>query len=145
MKRVPELRNLSEDHHHGLALARKARKAAAGEEGFSTSDVWAEVEASFKAELEPHFRIEESLIGTVLEAHGESRLAKRLFDEHEALREFFIPGGDRTPDDLGCFGKLLEKHIRFEERELFEVAQNTLNRDELSAVAKACHARHGGK
>ena len=145
MKRVPELRDLSEDHHHGLVLARKAMKAGGGEEWFSASDVWAEVEAKFKTELEPHFQIEESLIGTTLETLGESQLARKLFDEHEALREFLIPGGGRTPADLRRFGELLEKHIRFEERELFEVAQNTLNRDELSMVAKACHARRSGK
>jgi hemerythrin-like domain-containing protein len=145
MKRVPELRDLSEDHHHGLVLARKARKAAAGEDGFPASDVWAEVEAMFKTELEPHFQIEESLIGAVLAALGESQLSRRLLDEHEALREFLIPGRDRTPDDLGRFGELLEKHIRFEERELFEVAQSRLNPDELSEVAKACQALRGGK
>ena len=148
MKRAPELRGLSEDHQHGLVLARKARKArkaAAGEEGFAASDVWAEVEAKFKTELEPHFQIEESLIGTILETHGESQLSRRLLDEHKALREFLIPGPSRARADLGRFGELLEAHIRFEERELFEVAQNTLNRDELSEVAKACHTKRGGK
>ena len=143
MKRVPELRDLSEDHHHGLVLARKARKAAAGEEGFSASDVWAEVEAKFKTELEPHFQIEESLIATALATLGESQLAKRLFDEHTALREFLSPGRDRTPGNLGRFGELLEQHIRFEERELFEVAQDVLDRRELGEIAKACHARRG--
>ena len=40
---------------------------------------------------------------------------------------------------LGSF--LLEKHIRFEERELFEVAQNTLNPDVLSEIERACHVK----
>jgi len=141
MKRVPELRDLSDDHHHGLVLARKAKKAAAGEAGFSTSEVWADAEMCFKTELEPHFQIEELLIATVLETQGESQLARQLYDEHKVLRDFFIPGSGRTSADLQHFGELLEKHIRFEERELFEVAQNILNPDALRAVAKACHAR----
>jgi len=145
MKRIPELRDLSEDHHHALVLARKARKAGGGEDGFSVDDVWAEVEAKFKAELEPHFQIEESRIGTILERLGETQLTQRLLDEHATLREFVIPGRDQTPAELGRFGELLEKHVRFEERELFEVAQDKLNHDELSEVARACHAQREGK
>ena len=33
MKRTPELRTLSEDHHHGLAHARRLRRAAEGDGG----------------------------------------------------------------------------------------------------------------
>ncbi len=32
MKRAPELRTLSEDHHHGLVYARRLRRAAEGDE-----------------------------------------------------------------------------------------------------------------
>ena len=143
MKRVPQLRDLSEDHHHGLVLARKAKMAASGQEGPSGPKMWAEVEAVFKSELEPHFEIEESFIGEALRAAGESQLAQRLVDEHEALRRFLMPGHQRTLDDLRRFGELLEQHIRFEERELFQVAQDKLTGDELGAVAKACRDRGG--
>lgn len=144
MKRVPGLRDLSEDHHLGLVLARTARKAAAGKGGLSVVEVWAEVAATFTAELEPHFRIEESFLAPALERVGESALAQRLLDEHAALREFLIPERDRTATELARFGELLDKHIRFEERELFEVAQDKLSDDELSRVANACNAKNGG-
>ena len=84
MKRVLQLRDLSEDHHRGLVLARKAKIAASGQKGPTGPEVWAEVEAVFKSELEPHFRIEESFIGEALKGAGESQLAQRLSDEHEA-------------------------------------------------------------
>jgi hemerythrin-like domain-containing protein len=135
------LRNLSEDHHYGLVLARKAKRAGAGEGDLSSADVWTEIETQFKEELEPHFQIEESLIAPPLEIQGESRLAKQLYEEHEALRQFLVPGSERTAADLRRFGELLEKHIRFEERELFEAAQNSLSPEALQAVAEACHAR----
>jgi hypothetical protein len=141
MKRAPELRDLSEDHHYGLVLALKAKRAGAGEGDLSSADVWTEVEARFKAELEPHFQIEESLIAPPLETQGESRLAKQLYEEHEALRQFLVPGSERAAADLRRFGELLEKHIRFEERELFEAAQNSLSPEVLQAVAEACQAR----
>jgi hemerythrin-like domain-containing protein len=140
MKRAPELRDLSEDHHHGLVLARKARQAATGHDARAVADTWVEVEMQFSAELAPHFQIEETFIAPHLEAAGESTLTKRLHDEHRALRECVRPGGSRTPADLARFGELLESHIRFEERELFEVAQRRLSPEALLAVAEACRS-----
>lgn len=137
MKRAPELHALSKDHHSGLVLAKKAKRVG-GEGGALVCEAWADIEARFKAELEPHFQIEESLIASNLEAQGELQLVKRLYKEHDALRQFFSPGSGRTPADLYSFGDLLEKHIRYEERELFEVAQNTLSPDVLRAIEQAC-------
>ena len=142
MKRVPQLRELSEDHHHGLVLARKMKMAVSGQKGPSVTEMWAEVEAVFKSELEPHFEIEELFVGEALKVAGESQLAQRLFDEHASLRRFLtIPGHRQTVEDLRRFGELLEQHIRFEERELFQIAQDKLTSGELDAVARACHAR----
>ena len=141
MKRALELRGLSDDHHHGLVLARKAKLAANGEGGLSSSEAWAEVESAFATELAPHFLIEETLIAPALTAAGEGALTKRLFDEHRALRACVLPGGGRTSDDLTRFGDLLENHIRFEERELFESAQRCMTPEALAAVAEACRAK----
>ncbi|MCP8688816.1 hemerythrin domain-containing protein [Marinobacterium sedimentorum] len=141
MKRVPQLRDLSDDHHQGLVLARKAKMAALGQKEPCGPEIWAEVEAVFRRELEPHFEIEESFIAEPLRAAGESQLAQRLCDEHEALRQYLMPGHPRTLDDLRLFGELLQQHIRFEERELFQVAQHKLTSEELGAVAQACHDR----
>jgi len=140
MKRLPGLRDLSEDHHHGLVLARKAKRTGAGEPGPSAGEVWSEVEMQFSTELAPHFLIEETHLAPGLEAAGETALAKRLFEEHQALRSFLQPGSGRSLDDLARFGELLERHIRFEEQELFEVAQRRLSLEALAAVAQACRA-----
>ena len=145
MKRSPELRDLSEDHHHGLVLARKAKRAGSREGDLSVSEVWAEAEARFRAELDPHFGIEEAFIGAALERLGETKLAGRLYEEHASLRKFFVPEAGRGPADLSRFGELLEKHIRFEERELFAVAQRVLPPGALDAVANACQARRRGR
>ena len=141
MKRVLELRGLSDDHHHGLVLARKAKRAGAGELDAPAKETWAEVEAQFAAELAPHFLIEETLIAPALTAAGEGALTKRLYEEHRALRACVLPGGGRTREDLTRFGELLENHIRFEERELFESAQKCMTSEALAAVAEACRAK----
>lgn len=144
MKRVAELRDLSEDHHHGLVLALTAKRTGSGQSDSLVSDVWADIELRFKTELEPHFHIEESLIAPILESRGKTQLVSRLRQEHAVLRDFFVTGSQHTATTLRRWGELLEQHIRFEERELFEVAQETLSREELLAVAEACRARRNG-
>ena len=141
MKRAPELRALSDEHHRGLVLARKAKKAGV-EGGASVRDVWDDVEFQFNTVLEPHFQIEETYIGSNLDAMGQAGMVERLYEEHKALRNFFLPGSGRSSTDLQNFGVLLEKHIRFEERELFEVAQNKLSADVLCDIQKASNAEN---
>jgi hemerythrin len=143
MKRIPELRDLSVDHHHGLLLARMAKLVASGQEAKPLPEMWKEVEERFRLELEPHFRVEEEVIAPALESHGEHQLVQRLLREHAALRRLARPGGERTAASLAAFGELLENHIRFEEREMFEVTQAVLSADQLKAIATASGARHG--
>lgn len=138
LKRIPELRKLSEDHHHGLALARRARLAGDGNEGFTASHVWEEIERKFQDELEPHFRIEEEYLAPPLAALGEMELIERFNKDHRILRESVSDQSARSPSALKQFGEMLERHIRFEERELFEIAQQRLSSDDLKAIEKAC-------
>lgn len=138
MKRIPELHQLSKDHHHGLVLARRARKAGSGIKGFSASHVWEEVERIFLNELEPHFKIEEKYLVPPLKAIGEIDLIKRLQIDHNRLHRIIKDKSVRTPALLKKFGELLEKHIRFEERELFETAQKRLSSHALKLVERAC-------
>lgn len=141
MKRLPELRDLSVDHHFGLLLARKAKLVASGEDDTPLEEMWKEVEDKFRFDLEPHFKVEETAICPALESHGEHELVQRLLREHQDLREILMPGIERTTTNLAKFGTLLEGHIRFEERELFEVAQKILTSSELLVVAKASQNR----
>jgi hemerythrin-like domain-containing protein len=126
-------------------LARKARQAAAGKDLHAVDEAWVEVELHFAIELAPHFQIEESLIAPHLEAAGDLGLTKRLFEEHRALRAFVRPVRARSSADLLRFGELLDTHIRFEESELFEVAQKRLSPEALGAIAEACRANRSGR
>lgn len=143
MKRAPALHGLSADHHRGLVLARRARRAAAGEGRLSIGEAWAEAAEKFRVELEPHFQIEESFLVPSLEAAGAASLARRLLDEHRALRELMVAAPRRTPALLARFGTTLEQHIRFEEREVFEYAQGALAPAQLERIAEAHRALNG--
>jgi len=137
MKRAQELKALSRDHHQGLVLAKRAMEAA--QEYKPAKMVWAEVTMHFSEVLEPHFQIEEKTLVEPLRAAGETSLVDRLETEHAQWRDFFQPGQTRGYEELKAFGELLQAHIRFEERELFEVAQEKLSQEQLDEVEAACH------
>ena len=134
MKRCPELQDLSREHHTALRLALHLRRAAdSGDE--------AQIEAAcsracelFQNELLPHFREEEQWLLPRLEAVGASALVARTLIEHRALqrliRELELPDADM----LRRFADLLTAHVRFEERELFDAAEELLGRDVLARV-----------
>jgi hemerythrin-like domain-containing protein len=127
MRRHPELLTLSREHHAALKLARDARRAA---ESGDASELWnlaQRVVRFFSAELDPHFRIEEQHLLVFLAHAGERDLVQRTLAEHAELRR--IASALLCPDAarLLHFADLLAAHVRFEERELFEVAQARLD------------------
>jgi hypothetical protein len=136
VKRVAGLRDLSDDHHAGLVLARRCKQVARRPD----ADVAAfrrELRAAFARELAPHFEIEEEALLPALEAIGEPALAQRIRDEHRALRA--LEASDAP--SLEQLGTLLEAHIRFEEREVFEPTQHRLPASALDAIQRARAAR----
>ncbi|MEZ5977181.1 MAG: hemerythrin domain-containing protein [Planctomycetota bacterium] len=141
MKRDPRLRDLSEDHHHGLVLARVARRAAHGEGGLCVATAWRRVAREFAAELEPHFEIEERLLVPALRRVGATDFAGGVEADHAALRALVARADSATREDLAAFGDRLERHVRYEEREVFEFAQERLDAAELEAIAAATARR----
>lgn len=141
MRRFPELRKLSDDHHQGLVLARRARQTAAGTGGHTVEGVWDEIARRFPAEFEAHFHIEETTLAPALEAAGEVALVAKLQADHAAIRA--LVEAKNGSAGLKEFGERMEQHIRFEERELFEAAQAKLSPSELIAIREACGHHRG--
>jgi hemerythrin-like domain-containing protein len=141
MKRDSRLRGLSSDHHHALVLARRATRAASGDDP-EVNRIWAEVLARFHGDIVHHFEIEERLLLPALRDEGEVELVQRTLAEHAALRQCVGEGGvDDTRIRLRRFGDLLSAHVRFEERVLFEIAQELLPNEVLQAISSATSAR----
>ncbi len=130
MQRHPALRTLSSDHHSGLVLARRARQAANGN-AHGQSHCWTMVVARFHAELEPHFRLEEDRLLPALRRAGETPLVARTLSEHADLRRLIA---DNQTGSLAQFADLLTAHIRFEEKELFQRAQQLLDLGQLTEL-----------
>lgn len=122
MKRSPGLRALSSEHHTGLVLARRAALTV-DEEAVATA--WRELAHRFVTELEPHFRQEEDRLLPAMAQAGETALVQRTLDEHARMRALIYDLPHNAPN-LHAFAEQLQAHIRFEERELFAVAQARL-------------------
>jgi hemerythrin-like domain-containing protein len=135
LKRREELRALSEDHHNALVIALRCRRVANGSFDAEPSEYWVSVREFFRLALEPHFEIEESLLLPALEQLGESSMCMRILKEHAALRALV---GEEVPDLAGfdAFGTLLEEHIRYEERTVFEDVQDRLPQAALDEIAQ---------
>src|ERR1041384_5940017 len=92
MKRHPALVPLSQDHHHGLALALRCRKQSLGQlkpmgaEGLRVRAE--EFREFFATNLIAHFRAEEEIVFPLLQdGAAENRsLVQELFADHERIR-----------------------------------------------------------
>ena len=137
LERDRRLQGLSEEHQHGLALAQRARWAAAGERGLQPEEIWQEIMGAYDAELARHFEVEERILLPALIEAGEAELVERVLDDHKAMRSMLGEEGGDLGDRLRRFGERLHAHIRFEERELFPVCEKVLPDEVLDGVATA--------
>jgi len=135
MKRHPSLQRLSDDHHRALVLARRLRRDSGELDVAGLAVLEREVRREFEGQLEPHFRIEESWLLPALEGKGETRLVEQTLQDHTRMGA--LVGGLWSGETARELGKLLEKHVRFEERVLFPRAEALLSESDLAAVRDA--------
>lgn len=127
---------LSRQHQHALALCVRIDRASPIPEADLQS--WQdEIAQQFEQEIKFHFAAEERVLFPVARSFKElTALVDELQAEHMMLRESFLEAEARemTAWGLSAFAERLSRHIRKEERQLFECMQTTLNPDELAAL-----------
>lgn len=131
MKRSATLMQLSRDHHQALKLALTVRRLDSHPDDQQVRSLADEVGRMMAAELEPHFQQEEGGLLPALAALGDTgQLVARTLEDHRFLRQAAAELR-RHPDRtlLLGFAERLQAHVRFEERELFVVAEERLNFD----------------
>ena len=140
MKRHPALIPLSQDHHHGLLLAQLLKRNAPEYHGLP-KDLIGKMNFAkniFHKELEHHFRDEEEFVFPYLKGKDVEldNLIYEILNEHIILKEKILSLNDNPNliDQLDEIGKILDEHIRKEERVLFEKAQTILSEDELKII-----------
>lgn len=140
IKRHPAIVSFSKDHHFGLLLVWKIRQGLSRQvEAVRISNY---VLFFFKEDLEQHFRDEEALLFCRLPV--DDGLRKRAEADHLAINDLVASIGENKADTalLTSFAGLLEKHIRFEERELFNHLQENISGKDLEEISRRFPGSH---
>lgn len=136
MKRTLALQPLSRDHHKGLAVALRLRRASletAPQARTAFLTYW-------RAHGQHHFRREEEILLPVFARYGGSchPLVVRVLLDHLAIRaraRELDREPDQPPELLQELGLELADHIRLEERELFPLIESSVPMAPLTQVA----------
>jgi hemerythrin-like domain-containing protein len=139
MKRVRALRPLSSDHHQALLVAFQLKKGLAGhaESAGAPKDLpgLLTLARRFDEQLfRPHARAEEELLGRFLTSADMRRLQaehQQLSARVEAARS---ASGTDVRIELNAFADLLERHVRWEERDLFPYAESHVDEAALASI-----------
>jgi mannose-6-phosphate isomerase-like protein (cupin superfamily) len=131
---------LSHDHHHGLVLARRLRRAGSEDERRRAAEAFV---SFIEGEGGDHFREEEDLLFPLVVAplDGSPELVERATLDHVHLRAAAVRlrRSQELPDAeaLRALGNRLEAHIRLEERDLFPLAERVVPEPELEVLSFA--------
>jgi hemerythrin-like domain-containing protein len=144
MKRHEALAPLSRDHHGSLILAQLLKKGAPAYKGLPTDNAGKARYAmqEFEQHIKHHFEQEEKMLAMVEIHHKEiEKLGKEIRGEHIQLAAHFhslddSPGLENRMDGLG---RMLETHIRKEERELFPLLQQHCSESQLQQIHHLLH------
>lgn len=126
LKRIDEIKPFSRDHHHSLLLCWKVKTGF--RKGIPINRIKAYTDWFYKTHIESHFDLEEKHLFPVLES--ENKLVKQALTEHRHLRKLFTDDTD-IDSSLKLIPIELEKHIRFEERVLFNEIQKAATSEQL--------------
>lgn len=131
IKRHPALQNLSREHHDALVFALRIQKGVAKKADLNEMENYANW--FWESYLVEHFQLEEkSLFPLLGNTHELVLQAKK---QHQELKRLFeLPS--KSYSDFEETYVLLQHHIRFEERELFNVMQQKVREEELLQFKK---------
>lgn len=141
MKRHYSLASLSSDHHHGLSIA-KMLSSPERLQAEGTAGAYKKLADFYNNELVKHFREEETCLVPPLK---DNAMIMRMCAEHNKLHEIFasLNPTEDMENTLISFGRLLESHIRFEERELFPMIESTLPEETLIEIGTKMKLNNG--
>ncbi len=136
IKRLESLKPISRDHYHGLLLCWKIREGF--KRNIEPSRIKKYVDWFWDNHLQPHFEIEEKFLFPIL--GNQNELIKQALAEHRRLKRLFENENDILKS-MSLIEEELEKHIRFEERVLFNEIQKVATQEQLKTI-ESSHTAH---
>lgn len=141
IERHEALAPFSRDHYNGLVHARRLIKSASGDR-VQRHEALAGFLDAWEREIVPHFRDEERLLIERMGGLVPEPERRRLLEEHREI-EADAAGArelrrqtDPDPRRLREIGERLERHIRWEERTLFDMIQRRADEARLEDLGK---------
>lgn len=130
IKRIEELQPLSREHHYGLLVCWKIRQGI--NKGIALERIKKYTNWFWDKHLQHHFEIEEKYIFPII--GNKHSLIVQAKKEHQQLKNLFEDQTDLS-NSLNQLEQELQKHIRFEERVLFNEIQKVATKEELALIA----------
>jgi hemerythrin-like domain-containing protein len=148
MKRSAALAPLSRDHHVALDAALRLSRATTQDLG----EAVAHFTDFFEDHGRKHFEIEEQIMLPALAGDDQLHaMGDQMCAEHEQIRRAAerltaeSPPTDEALRLANQLGRLLNDHVRFEERELFELMEARLDPEALEALGRAIDKAEEGR
>ena len=137
MKRNENIVELSRDHHFGLLCSWKIRQGL--KKNIDAERIKKYIDYFWNYHLKEHFREEEEILFSYLK----DEMSKRIAHEHLEIKNLVQKIVDENEvSHFENLAEVLEKHIRFEEREWFPHLEKNLNENQLSEIGKALQEIH---
>ena len=143
MKRHPAFVSLSQEHHDGLLLATRLQQGTNALLRLWSHDLhWQSeyVVKFFDDNLRQHFSVEEEIVFPIARKYlpEHSGMIQKLIDQHKDMKSIAeslrLPVEEKLQNLLTQFGKILEAHIRIEEREFFPLCEAHIPEEEIRAM-----------
>ncbi|WP_040983428.1 hemerythrin domain-containing protein [Oceanobacillus jeddahense] len=131
-QRHDALKPLSHHHHHALVQAMELKRAGTENTDKSLGESIRGLIDYWEKDAIPHFRDEEEVLLPLYEVYAEqieTELIKEMLYQHIQIRSlvYAIRKNREDPyEKMHRLGELLESNVRFEEREIFPLIEETV-------------------
>lgn len=141
MKRHESLVPLSREHHEVLILAQVLKKDIPDYKDMPTepSDKLKLLKVTFAHVMKPHFITEEKIAEDIRGRFEEiDKISDEIISEHIQIEDSIskLENSSNLVDDLDELGKLIDNHVRKEERVWFQIIQDKLGDEYLSKLTQ---------
>jgi hemerythrin-like domain-containing protein len=135
LKRHPGLIPLSHEHREGLSFCWKLRQ---GLKNATPTGIMADYARWFwENHLKQHFEMEETHLIPFLDSNDD--LSARILSDHNRIKSI-LTSNTLSRESLQQTERLLYRHIRFEEREVFPYIQRNDTKDRLNELNLAAQS-----
>jgi hemerythrin-like domain-containing protein len=134
IKRSEQLISLSREHHDALLFIWKIRQGLKNETAVSIISDF--INWFWQNHLVEHFRQEEEILIPYLS--NSDKLSVQMLKEHALIKSEMRK--EFNKNSIAAFADILDKHVRFEERELFPHIEKTVSTDQLNKIGEQLNA-----